>query len=168
MDNGVMEVVVKRKPNGLMSFLRIFLILVAVIFILIGLFRLPALFAGFGAALGAWFAYLNVRIDYEYDLVDRELRLARIQNRSRRKSLGSYDLDKMEILAPSSSHELDSYRSQQRKILDFSAKDPARQDAEYTLILEGDSGILLTLEGEEGERLLRAIRQFAPRKVIMK
>ena len=168
MDNGCIEVVVNTKKNTLMSFLKILLICLTACFVLIGLATglWVAVIIGIATGVGAWFVSRNVNIEYEYSLVDRELRLAKIMDKSSRKSLGSYDLDKMEILAPQGSWHLDGMKNRQvAKTLDYSSHDPQEKGTKFELYI-GDTKLLLTLAGEEAEVLLGAIRQFAPRKVF--
>jgi hypothetical protein len=174
MDLGVIEVVVSRKKDTLMSFLKILLVMLAVCFILIAMLfigagsfiiGLLALAIGIGAAVGGYFAGLNVQIDYEYSLVDRELRVARINNKEKRKFMGSYDLDKMEILAPEKSYQLGSYKNRKaEKEFDYSDKE---ESGRYILWLEDKSKFILTLRGEEAQTMLSEIRRFAPRKVVL-
>lgn len=179
MDLGVIEVVVNRKRSALLSAARILCIIGAVMFLmlglvlmsLIGLFALIPIAVGIGCVVGAYFSRMNSQVDYEYSLVDRELRVAKIMNKEKRKSVGTYDLDKMEILARAGSHELDSYHNMKDcRVLDYSAKDEAKADSLYELYLIDQNDklkILLNLEGEEGEKLLNSVRMFAPRKVFV-
>lgn len=168
MDNGCIEIVVNTRNNTLMSFLRILLICLTVCFVLLGLATgiWVAIIIAIATGVGAWFVGRNINVDYEYSLVDRELRLAKIMNKSSRKSLGTYDLDKMEILAPQGSWHLDGMKNRQvAKTLDYSTRDPQEKGTKYELYI-GDTKLLLSLAGEEAEVLLGAIRQFAPRKVF--
>lgn len=178
MELGVIEVVVNRKKSAAISALRVLCVIGAVMFLLlgltvigiIGLIALIPIGIGVGCAVGAYFARMNSQVDYEYSLVDRELRVAKIMNKERRKSVGQYDLNKMEILAQAKSHQLDSYHNMQDfKVLDYSARDDAKTDSLYELYLVDQSNklrILLNLEGEEGEKLLNSVKMFAPRKVF--
>lgn len=178
MELGVIEVVVNRKKSALVAFARVLCIIGAVMFLflgltalgVIGLIALVPIAIGIGCVVGAYFARMNSQVDYEYSLVDRELRVAKIMNKERRKNVGSYDLNKMEILAQTKSHELDSYHNMNDfKVLDYSARDEAKADSLYELyIVDKDDKLklLLNLEGEEGEKLLNSVRMFAPRKVF--
>lgn len=178
MELGVIEVVVNRKKSALISFAHVLCIIGAVMFLflglaalgIVGLIALVPIAIGIGCVVGAYFSRMNSQVDYEYSLVDRELRVAKIMNKERRKKAGSYDLDKMEILAPSKSHQLDSYHNMQDvKTVDYSAKDSSKSDSLYELYIIDQNDkkrLLLNLEGEEGEKLLNAVRMFAPRKVF--
>jgi len=167
MDLGCIETVVKTKKNPLMSVAKVALIVVAALCILIGAAGLwIALLLGIAAGVGAYFAAQNCDVDYEYSLVDRELRLAKIMNKSSRKNLGTFDLDKMEILAPANSWHLDDFKNRQfAKTLDYSKHDPEEKDTKYVLCMS-DAKVFLSFEGEEAKVMLDTIRQFAPRKVF--
>ncbi len=176
MELGIIEVVVPSKKNGLMGLAKGLCVAAAVVFLMaglalmniIGLWALIPLAIGVAAIVGAYFASMNSNIDYEYSLVDRELRVAKILNKERRKAMAQYDLDKLEILAPIGSHELDSYRGRQNvKESDYSTHDEARKDTTYWCFLEGNQKIVLDLADEDGKRLLNAVKMFAPRKVYM-
>ena len=176
MDQGIIEIYVRRRNNPAMSFGKIALIAAAVLLLLAGIFLLLVsdglvlalilIVLGIAAIVGAWFCSNNLNLEFECALVDRELRIAKVIGGEKRKDLGTYDLDQLEILAPVKSHRLDSLRS--RKLLhdiDCTSHDPSREDSNYRCYLEGSTCITLDLSGERGEKLLNAVRMFAPRKV---
>ena len=132
MELGIIEVVVNCKKNPLIGVAKVVCVILAVLLLLgglslmgiLGLWALVPIVLGVAAAIGAYLANLNSNVDYEYSLVDRELRVAKILNKEKRKAVGQYDLDKLEILAPMNSHRLDSYRNRQGlKEMDFSTRD---------------------------------------------
>ncbi len=167
MDTGCIEIVVNSKSSALIKFAHILLIMLAVAFALLGMVAgfVPLIIA-IACGIGAYFAGMNTEVDYEYSLVDKELRVAKILKKSRRKDMGKFDLDKMEILAPAVSHELDSYNHRQNlKEFDFSRHDPEEKESKYNLFLEGGTKLVLTLEGDDGKLILDNVRAFAPRKV---
>ena len=175
MDHGVIEVVVNRKNNPLMSVGKIVLIIVAVLCVLNGLtLMITSLIAGIvflvvgaAAGVGAYFVSMECVVDYEYSLVDRELRIAKIMNKEKRKDLETYDLDKMEILAQIQSHELDSYSNRgDVKFYNYSSRDEKRAATTYRLYLEGNKCLVLDIDGAEGRKLLNTIYSFAPRKIF--
>ncbi|MGN1023647.1 MAG: hypothetical protein ACI4OJ_09120 [Lachnospiraceae bacterium] len=169
MDEGVIEVVVSNRPSGAMKFLRVLFIILAVISLFMSASSLVFLAFLLGFGLAAWYVSGRVQIDYEYSLVDRELRVARIANKEKRKHLGTYDLDKMEILAPANSYHLDDYKNRTiEHDLDYSDHEKGQDHpaGRYYLYLEGSTRIALTLQGDEAKKLLDSVRQFAPRKVF--
>ena len=106
-------------------------------------------------------------MDYEYAYVDRELRIAKIMRKEKRKEIGVYDLTKMEIMAPVSSHQLDGYRGRNLKVLDFSAGQDQPQENRYAVILDGNTELILDLDcvdGEYGRQIITQIRTYYPRK----
>ena len=132
MELGIIEVVVNCKKNPLIGVAKVVCVILAVLLLLgglslmgiFGLWALVPIVLGVAAVIGAYLANLNSNVDYEYSLVDRELRVAKILNKEKRKAVGQYDLDKLEILAPMNSHRLDSYRNRQGlKEMDFSTRD---------------------------------------------
>lgn len=175
MELGIIEVVVNRKKNPLVAVAKVVCAILAVVLVLgglmmmgaIGLWALIPVALGVAAGIGAYVAMLNSNVDYEYSLVDRELRVAKIMNKERRKAIAQYDLDKLEILAPMNSHQLDSYRGRKvEKEQDFSSHDSERESTTYFCYLEGNQKLILDLSDSDGEKMLGAIRMFAPRKVF--
>ena len=168
MDIGCIEVVVSRKSSALTKFFRVLLIMLAVCFIILGLAGITvALIIGIGCGIGAYFVSREINVDYEYSYVDREIRIAKIMNKERRKEIASYDLDKMEILAPARSWHLDDYKNRKlEKEYDYSSGKAAQPDPTYYLYLEGNARLKLDLEGEDAAKLIEAVRQIAPRKVF--
>ncbi|MBQ6362394.1 MAG: hypothetical protein IKF45_06585 [Lachnospiraceae bacterium] len=167
MDIGCIEVVVSRKPNTLFKFLRVLLIMLAVCFLFLGLVGIMVAFIpGIACLVGYYFVNMNVGIDYEYSYVERELRIAKIMNKERRKEIATYDLEKLEIMAPVKSWHLDSYNGRQiAKDIDYSSGEEKQPDPCYYLYLEGNTRLKLELEGEDAQNLIAAVKQMAPRKV---
>ncbi|MDO4284989.1 MAG: DUF6106 family protein [Eubacteriales bacterium] len=163
MDTGCLEVVVKRKRSTLMSFLKILTIMLAVCFVLLGLMMWPALIIGAACAVAAYFVSQNVEVEYEYTYLDRELRLAKIMNLSKRKEIGKYDLEKMEMFAPASSYHLDEFRNKKVRELDYSSREEKKPDPRYFMYVGGDTKLIL----EPSIEMVEAIRAFAPRKTFL-
>ena len=96
MDTGCLEIVVKRANNPLKKVMQIVAAALAAVCVL-GLFVF-GVFSLIGAVLFAalaWYLSQDLNIDYEYAYVDRELRVAKIINKSRRKEVAVYDLNEM-------------------------------------------------------------------------
>lgn len=166
-DTGCLEIIAKRINSPLRRILRPFTVVLTACFLLLGLFSHWAfLVAGILMGILAYFVWLESRVEYEYVYVDRELRVSKIQQLSRRKELGRYDLTKMEILAPERSHVLDSFRQNKAQVLDYSSGDPQAEDL-YDLWLTDGRMLRLNLGGSYGEEFLQIMRQFYPRKVYV-
>ncbi len=167
MDKGCIEVVVNTRTNTLLNILKVILIVLAVCFILLGIVRLLFFIPAVLCLAGGWYCRMNAKLDYEYALVGRELRVAKILNRERRKNMGTYDLDKLEILAPEKSHRYDPYRSRNgMKVLDFSDHIPGAE-GKFHAVLDDNSDLVLTIDDAPGRDLIDEIKKFAPRKVFI-
>ena len=115
---------------------------------------------------GCYFLWLESALDYEYDYVDKELRVAKIQQKQRRKEIAVYDLTKMEMMAPQGSSHLDEYRNRSLKVYDFSSGDDANKAYRYELVMEGGEKVILDMIGEYAEQIIHVIRNYYPRKVF--
>ncbi len=133
MDTGCLEIVVKRANNPLKKVMQIVAAALAAVCVL-GLFVF-GVFSLIGAVLFAalaWYLSQDLNIDYEYAYVDRELRVAKIINKSRRKEVAVYDLNEMEVMAPEKSHHLDSYKPTTPAIWSRPARESATVSASRT------------------------------------
>ena len=167
METGCLEVVVNRKTNTLMKALHYGAIVLAVCFLLSSfVVHLAMIVPAVGCAVGAYFAWLESVVDYEYAYVDREIRVAKIQQKERRKDIGVYDLTKMEVMAPAGSYHLDEYRNRDLKVLDYSSGEDGNLPYRYEIVLEGGSKLILDLIGEYGEEIVTLLRSYHPRKVF--
>jgi hypothetical protein len=167
MDAGCLEVVVNRKPNTLIKAICYGAGVLAVCFCLLSfIFSSLLLIPAVLCAAAAYFAWLECVVDFEYVYVDKELRVAKIQQKQRRKELAVYDLTKMEILAPIDSHHLDAYKSKERKVLDYSSQGEENKPYRYVLILSDGTELILDMVGEYGAQILDIIRMFSPRNVF--
>ena len=119
-----------------------------------------------GCGVVCYFLWLESVVDYEYDYVDKELRVAKIQQKQRRKELAVYDLTKMEILAPADSYQLDSYKNRDLKVTDYSSGREEDKADRYVLILSDNTKLILDLVGDYGQELLDILRIYSPRKVF--
>lgn len=163
MSETYVECLVARKPSVLLSFLKILLIMLTVVFIMVGGVFLPGLVVAIITGIGAYFATMNANIEYEYLYLDREISVDKVMAKSRRKKANTFSVDKMEVLAPLNSHRLDSYRNRNSKTLDYSSGVAAQPEKRYMMVLNGDTKIIL----EPNEAMVKAIQSVAPRKVFM-
>lgn len=167
MEMGCLEVVVNRKTSTLVKMLRFGAIILAVCFCLLAYFiHFLMLIPAVGCAVLAYLAWLDSVVDYEYVYVDKEIRIARIQQKERRKELSTYDLTKMEIFAPIGSSHLDGVRGKDLKVLDYSSGDDSNQSARYALVMEDGTELILDMIGEYGPQIVDIIYMYYPRKVF--
>lgn len=157
------ECLVSRKPSMGMKFLKVLLIMLCVAFALVGLSLTPiALLIAIAAGIGAYFVSLNASVEYEYLYLDREICIDKIMGQSRRKRVASYEVDRIEILAPFKSYHLDDYRNRQCKDIDFSSGMEEQPDKRYIFYYEGNQRIIF----EPNDEFVKAVYNVAPRKVF--
>lgn len=146
-----------------MKFLKILTIMLASCFVLLGMsIFLPALILGIPLAIAAYFIAMNSSIEYEYLYVDRELTVDKVMNKSKRKRIATYELERMEILAPVKSHRLDSYKNRTVKTANYGSGTEQQPDIRYAMYYEGNKKIII----EPSPELIKAIQMIAPRKVF--
>lgn len=162
MSESYVECLVARKSSTLMTFLKILLIMLTVVFVIIGIPFIPGLLVAIVTGVGAYFAYMNADIEYEYLYVDRELSIDKVMAKSKRKKVGNYQIDQMEIMAPLNSHRLDSYRNRNTKTLDYSSGIENQPERRYMMVYSGDVKLIF----EPNEEMIKAIQSIAPRKVF--
>ncbi|MCR4762344.1 MAG: hypothetical protein K5696_02335 [Lachnospiraceae bacterium] len=163
MENTYVECMTRAKSVTLFRFLYILCIMLCAGFLLLGLLfaNLIAFIVAIAAGVGVWFFRLRSSVEYEYQYIEKELSVDVIFNKSRRKHVASYDIDKMEIFAPIHSHHLDEYKSRQLTTKDYAAGED-QPDPRYVMIMEGKERLIL----EPSEGFVRAVRNVAPRKVF--
>ena len=157
------ECLVARKSSPIMKFLKILLIMLAVAFVFLGLMGyFAALILGIGFGVGAYFASQQCTIEYEYLYLDKEISIDKIMGQSRRKRIATYEVDRMEILAPMNSYHLDDYRRREAKPKDYSSGIVSQPDTRFAMYYEGNELIIF----EPNETFVNAVYNVAPRKVF--
>ncbi|MCL2254549.1 MAG: DUF6106 family protein [Lachnospiraceae bacterium] len=163
MNETYAECMIKRKPNAVMKVLKYVMFMLAGFFILIGFLGvILSLIIGVIVLIAAYFVSLNSEIEYEYLYVDRQLTIDKIMNRSRRKRVAKYDLERMEILAPFNSYRLDSYKNRTPKIVDYSSGTINQPDTRFLMFIDGTQKVIF----EPNQEMIKAISMIAPRKVF--
>ena len=163
MSESYIEVMVERKPSGVMLFLKYLLIGLAVV-VFLGAFVFGNILIILAIALGAvsYFVGMYANIEYEYLYLDKEITIDKVMNKSKRKRVGVYQVEKMEILAPLKSYHLDSYRNRQVKELDYSSGIAGQPEVRYCFYYEGSQKVIF----EPNEEMVKLIKNVAPRKVF--
>ncbi len=159
------EILISRETPFVNKVIKVAAYAVTAIFILGGFMLLNPLFLipGVAMAICCYIFLPRLDVEYEYLYVNGELDIDAIYSKQKRKRIAGYDMEELEILAPSTSHALDSYKNQQGvKIRDFTSRDPQAQS--YTLVFskEGKRDIIKV---ELNDVILGDIRRIAPRKV---
>ena len=163
MGETYVECLVARKTSMIMTFLKFFLIMMTVVFLLLGLVGyIVGLVVAVIVGVGAYFATMNANLEYEYLYVDKEISIDKVMAKSRRKKAGAYSIEQMEIFAPLNSHRLDSYRNRDGKTVDYSSGIAAQPERRYMMVCNGGTRVIL----EPNEALIKAVQNVAPRKVF--
>jgi hypothetical protein len=155
---------VKRKPNIAIKLLYYTLLTLTIIVALLFLVtnNWVVLIVGGLFALFTYLVSLNAEIEYEYLYLDRQITIDKVLNRSRRKRVAVYDLERLEILAPINSHELRHYEKRTAKLGDYSSGAGKQPDLRYAFYYDGTQKIIF----EPNEEMVKAIAMVAPRKVF--
>jgi hypothetical protein len=167
MSDAYVECLVKAKPSILGKIGRAVLMTLMVICIL-AIFVLPPLmlFAFIGAVVfgvGAYFVRMFTDLEYEYLYLDKELVVDKIMAKTRRKRVATYQVDRIEVLAPIKSYHLDNYRNRQvNKEKDYSIGEELQPDRRYLLFYEGGEKIMLS----PSEEMIKLMKNVAPRKIF--
>lgn len=162
MNETYVEWLVKRKTPAYMTLLKILTIMLTVCFVLLGFFLLPAMIIAVLLGVAAYFVYLNSDVEYEYLYVDKELTVDKVMAKSRRKRVATYDLGKIEILAPIKSWHLDNYKNRTDKTVDYSSREEKQPDRRFAFFYDGKQRVLI----EPNEEMIKAMQTVAPRKVF--
>ncbi|MDE6362740.1 MAG: hypothetical protein K2O40_12490 [Lachnospiraceae bacterium] len=109
-----------------------------------------------------YFIFQWTDIEFEYLYLDKEISVDKIMAKTRRKKLLTIDVNKIEIMAPEKSHQLDSYRNRQTKVTDLSAGHDLPEEKLYWIYYEGSQKFLMNLT----EDFANTIKGIAPRKVF--
>lgn len=161
MNETYVECLVKRKTPAYMKFLKILSIMLTVCFIVLGMVFLVGLLLAIIFGVAAYFIYLNADLEYEYLYVDKELTIDKVMAKSRRKRVGTFDLNKMEIVAPVKSWHLDNYKNRTDKVFDYSSGEERQPDKRFLFFYDGQKKIIF----EPNEEMVKAMQFSAPRKV---
>ena len=164
MSETYVECLVKAKAKMGMKILKYLLIGLTVIFVLLALVGIIlAIIPGVITGVAAYFVSLHSDLEYEYLYLDKELVIDKVMAKSRRKRVATYQVDRMEVMAPVHSYHLDNYKNRQAKIKDYSIGEELKPDLRYAVYYEGGEKLILS----PSEELVKADRNVARRKVFM-
>jgi len=155
------ECLVARKSSFAVRFLKTLLIMLTVCFVLIAMAGfVPGFLVAIGTGVGAYFAYMNADLEYEYLYIDKEINIDKVMAKSRRKRVATYDIQRMEVFAPVKSYHLDAFKNREMKSVDYSSR--MDDNKKYMMVYEGNLKIFL----EPSPEMVKAIQMVAPRKVF--
>jgi len=163
MNDAYIECLVKTKEKGKWKFLKVLLIMLTAVFILLSLMGVVLLFVfAIVTGVGIYFVNLQTDVEYEYLYLDKELTIDKIMAKTKRKRMGVYKLDRMEVFAPVKSYHLDNFKKRDVKVKDYSIGEELKPDRRYVFYYEGGEKVLLS----PSEDLVKTMRMVAPRKVF--
>mgnify|MGYP007025035371 CR=1 FL=1 len=111
-----------------------------------------------------WFVLMGNSKEFEYSYFDGEVRFAKVLNKNRRKSLGSYSMDDVIQIAPAGDRSVSQYeREGNVKVIDYTSHDKAAGYYDMILKKEGDT---LLIKFEPDDKYLEAVEYKYRQKVI--
>jgi hypothetical protein len=163
MNEGYVECLVKGRPNYLAKIGKVALIALAALFF-IGSMWLGtwAMILAVLTGTGAYIVNMYTDVEYEYLYLDKEVTVDKVYNKSRRKRVATFKLDKMEVFAPVHSYQLEKFGAKQAKPTDYSIGYEDKPDLRYIMYYEGNKQILFS----PNEAMIKAMKNAAPRKVF--
>lgn len=163
MNDSVIEVMVDQKTTIGIKVLRVVLVCATVLMALWSLFfGLISVILAVLLGVAAYFVGLRTKVEYEYAYFDKELDVDIIYSMQKRKKVATYDMTKLEMLAPASSYHLDEFINRNYKESDYSSRKADHEQDVYVMYIGGKDKIIF----EPSEEMIKAIRNIAPRKVF--
>ena len=165
MNESYKELLVKKEKGAKEVLIRIVCVIPTILAGLFMLLTVNIIFFIAVIALGVfdYFIFQWTDIEFEYLYLDKEISVDKIMAKTRRKKLLTIDVNKIEIMAPEKSHQLDSYRNRQTKVTDLSAGHDLPDQKLYWVFYEGNQKFLMNLT----EDFAKTIKGIAQRKVFM-
>ena len=164
MGDSCVEVLIQAKRNKSYAGIKIAMYVLCAVCIVLA-FGLSGIlfFAGVAVGIVGAFVIPNPDYEFEYLLLNKELTVDKIIAKSKRKSLGSYDLNKAEIICPINSHELDAIKNKKPVICDYSSHQDDSNP--YAIAYHDEKGDKL-IYIEKDEEMFNAIKAVFPRKIV--
>lgn len=160
MNDTLYEQLVERKQTTKTTITKLLwlalLVLVLASMLLFG--PLSGLVAIILAAIEIIVIFPRMNVEYEYSLLNHDLTIDVIYNKTKRKHVLSVDLKEAEMIAPRTSHELDSYHD--FKMRDYSTADAAQTP--YAIMCPMNQQMTCILFNPD-ETMLERMSSFLPR-----
>lgn len=165
MNDGYEEILVKRQKTPKDIIIRGLIIGVIAVLIVAGVLLFNPIFLTVGLIFGLIAYYLilpNLDLEYEYLYVGGDIDIDKIMARRKRKRVGSYSKDNLEVMAPTGSDHVASY-IKNAKVKDYTSADPEAKS--WTLVYGGENSSEV-IRLELTQEIAQDMRRFAPRKVF--
>ena len=154
MNDTYSELLIKKEVTAKDKMIKVLLIALIALMAVAGILITPLAFiAAIALGIAAYFVFPNLDLEFEYVYVNGELDIDKIMAKMKRKRAKSFELSKMEIMAPVKSHRLD-YQNQNTRM------------KVYAMIIPSDNELCKVLL-EPDEELLKNIEKSCPRKVFV-
>ena len=165
MNDSYSELLVNKEQTGKDKVIKFLLIGLIAATAVVGVILPLVWILTLGLGIAAYFILPNLDLEYEYVYVNGELDIDKIMAKSKRKRVQSFDLAKMEIMAPVNSHRMDYQNHNTKlKVLDFSSGN--KEHKVYAMIIPDEKEICKVLL-EPDQTLIENIQKSCPRKVFM-
>ena len=162
MSEAYVECLVKAKQPTWAKVLKMLLIVLTVLSCLVMFVFIIFLPVALVAGVGAYFLNMYTDLEYEYLYLDKEISVDKIMAKSKRKRVGTYAVDRMEVFAPVYSYHLDNFKNRTVKEKDYSIGEVLQPDGRYAMYYEGGEKILFS----PSEEMVKVLKNVAPRKVF--
>lgn len=164
MSESYKELIVKKDMGTKEIILRALCVTPTVVFLLASLIGgiIPLVLA-IACGVLTYFVWLMTDLEFEYLYLEKELTIDKVMAKSKRKRVMAIEVERMEIIAPTNSHQLDGYRAKQGKKTDCSAGKDLPEMKLYTIYYDGGQSVDVNLT----EDILKMIKMVAPRKVYL-
>ncbi len=164
MNERYAEYLASRRPNTMYRILAILCGILAFV-CLLGIYAVsviaavPAILLG----IGAWYLFSHSEVEYEYLLLEQELSIDRILNRSSRKQIFSVSVKDIELMAPANSSRCQSWLQRKLPITDYASDLPGTN--KYMVVCRG-KGQPKLFYFSPGEEMLEQFRLSLSRLVF--
>lgn len=165
MNDALYELIVARRSRPTDLIIRILVILLIIAVALLGMPFLgffAFILAVLIAVLAYYFIFPRLNVEYEYILLNHDLQIDVIYNRSKRKSLRNFDVQTAEIIAPKGSPRLNSYKPD--KIYDYSSGNPSGRVFAIMIPLDQKKACIYI---EPDEKMTENIKQWMGMKMYL-
>ena len=165
MGDSYVEILVERDKNSFYALLKYVCYALCGLLIVVSILTGLSLLLIVGVAVGiiGVFVVPNPEYEFEYLFIGKELSIDKIIAKSKRKSVATYDLNKMELMCPLNSHELDSYKSKNTPVKNFSS---GKEGVIPYVIVYKDERAEILVYVEPDAQLISAVKSVSPRKVV--
>lgn len=164
MDEAYFEQIVRREDDKNAGLWKSLYIILSALLLFAGTFggMFLLLVPGLAVLFGGFFFLLpRLHQEYEYLYINKEFSVDCILNKESRKSMGTWNLNSMEIMAPLGSARLREYDKRECKAFNFSSH--VEKKGQYVIIINDSNWTRILIEPDE--QMLKAISNQFPRKV---